>query len=239
MLLPTAEEVLAAKADAAARFGRPDALMVRMSAPIDFCVLVAPLDLDGYCALTDEQGADLATGSRNAVHRQRLWPSIEIVTEKLSKKPAAAQEVIRKLNVRAGYRPGNPSVELLADRIAKAAAGADVIPGLTREMADKLVAAHLTDELWAVEGPGPLSCVMATPEGDVWLAAQTAKHKALLETSKRIVRSQLDFALQAVIWSARPLETDLFQDQPALSRDLHAAYDILGGEGADTTSRSF
>jgi hypothetical protein len=239
VLLPTADEVLAAKADAAARFGRPEALLVRMSAPIDFAILVAPLNLDAYCQLTDEQGADLATGSLNAVHRQRLWPSIEIVTEKLARKPAAAQEIVRKLNVRAGYRPGNPSVELLADRMVRAAVDADIIPGLARAVADKIVAATPGAELWAIEGPGPLSCVMQTPEGDVWLAAQTAKHKALLETNKRIVRAQLDFALQAVVWSARVLDADLFQDQPALSRDLHAAYDILGGEGADTTSRSF
>jgi len=238
MLLPTPEQVLAAKADAAKRFGRDEVLLIRCPAPIDFCGLFAPLDLDTYCTLADEQAADVDTGNRNAVYRQRVWPSQDAVAEKLKRRPAFAEQVVRELRKRAGYMPGNSAVELLPDMLTRAAADAEVIPGLSRAAAEKLIKDGADDELWAIVGPGPLSCVMATPDGDVWLAAKTKSTEAAVRTNKRVVRSGLDFVLQAIRWSSEPLEESLLADKPALSYDLQRAYETIGGSGADATSKS-
>lgn len=238
MLLPTPEQILAAKADAEKRFGRDEALLVRCPAPIDFCGLFAPLDLDTYCTLADEQAADTDTGNRNAVYRQRLWPAQDVIAEKLRRRPAYAEQVVRELRKRAGYMPGTSAVELLPDVLARAAEDAPVIPGLSRAAAEKLIKDAPEDELWTVVGPGPLSCVMATPDGDVWLAAKTKSTEAALRTNKRVVRSGLDFVLQAVRWSAQPLEESLLADKPAFSYDLQRAYEMIGGSGADATSKS-
>ncbi len=237
MILPTPEEVLAAKTDAAARFGRDEVLLTRMAAPIDLCMLSAPLNLDAYCALADEQGHDLQTANRNVVLRRRLWPSAAIVTERLGRRPAMADKIVRALFKRAGTSVEQPVVELLADMIAKTAADADVIPGLSLTASRALLAGDEGAEMWGVTGPGGLSLVMATPDGDVWLAAQAAKQKAS-ESNARIVMSALDFALQSVKWTARPLLGDLLDDMPALCVDVRRAYDIIGGEGADATSKS-
>ena len=236
--LPSSDEVLAAKSDASSRFGSAEVLMVRMKAPIDFVILVAPLDLAGYCRMADEQVADLSTGNRNVVWRQRVWPSAEAVTALLDKRPGAADVITGKLLERAGKLPADSAVEPLLDVIARAVEAAEVIPGLTAAKAHELLEANAGDELWAVAGPGPLSLVMRTPSSETWLASQSAHRRAALETGKGVVRADLDFALEAVLWSRQPLEDVLLADKPALSTDVRRAYKTIGGEGADATVKS-
>jgi hypothetical protein len=241
VLLPTPEEVIAAKTAASTRFGRGEALLVPMHPPIDFAVLVAPLDLDAYCAMADDQANDLDTGNRNAVHRQLLWPAPDVFSKRLDRRPAMAAIVVGKLLDRAGRLPAISLVELLPDVLAHAPDGvASGVPGLDRAAAEKLIAAEPDRELWAVIGPGPLSLVMATPEGDVWLAAESAFRGKVTGNgaAKRVVRSHLDFALQAVVWSSEPLEAKLLADKPALALDIRTAYQTIGGSGADATSKS-
>lgn len=238
MQLPTPEEVLAAKGEAVKKFGKDEALLVRCPAPIDFCVLVAPLNLASYCALSDDQHADVGTGQRNALYRQLLWPARNLVEAKLGRRPAFAEEVTRALNKRAGYAAGNSEVETLEDVIKRTAKDSEVIPGLSLVAAQKLIAELEGEELWAVVGPGPLSCVMATPPGDVWLAARTKNTDTMLRTAKRVVQTSLEFVLQAVKWSREPLEDSLLNDKPALSVDLQRAYDTIGGSGAEATTKS-
>ncbi len=221
--LPSAEEVAAAKQEALARFGRAEVLLVRMKSPINFVILVAPLDLAGYCKMADEQVNDLATGNRNLVNRQRLWPAAELVIALLDKRPGAADVVTGKVLERAGKLAADSAVEPLLDALARAESDAEVIPGLSAAKARELLDADAGDELWAVSGPGPLSLVMRTPSGEAWLAAQGAHRKAALETGKGVVRSDLDFALEAVVWTRQPLEDVLLADKPALSHDFRRA----------------
>lgn len=242
MLLPTDLEIKTAKADALARFGRDEVLLVQMGAPIDFAVLVAPLDLAGYCAFADQQIEDLDTAQRNLLHARLVWPfnvgpegdrRTDAVSDRLSKRPAMAARVAGRLVKRAGRREGEPNVEPLDDVLARGAA--EVIPGLSADACRKLLADNASRELWAVTSPG-LSLVMSTPEGDVWSLARTREVDAL-KSKKGIVQSTLDIAKQAIVWSQ--VNVDMLLDNlPALSADISSAYKTMGGDAAEVTSKS-
>lgn len=236
MKRPTQEEIAAAKVDALARFGRDELLYVELPAPIGAVVLVAPFDRESYGEHSDDQRRDLQTSYRNAVHARRAWPSAAEVADLLDRRPAAASKICGKLQARAGNVPGEPRVEVLDDVIARTAPGAQVLPGLTLDAARKLLADHDGQELFAVLGPGSLSLVMVRPEGDVWLAARAARARAAA-TSKRVYETGLDSALQAVTWSATPIEA-LLDDKPAAGPDIVAAFDAMGGDAAEATSKS-
>ena len=237
MKRPTPEEIAAAKADAQARFGRSEVLEVVLSAPIDFYILVAPHDLASYEAQGEQQRQDLESSFRNAVHARRCWPDAATVTELLDRRPAAARKICERLQRRAGKLPGDVAVELLADVIARTSADGEAIPGLPRAKAVEMLEAHRDQELFTAVGPSSaLSLVMVRPEGDVFLAARTARTKALT-TGKRTISTALDFAKQAILWSAHPIDA-LLDNLPALSADITDAYEELGGEGAEATSKS-
>lgn len=248
MRLPNDGEIAAAKADAMARFGRAEILQINMAAPIDMCVLVAPWNLAAYEKQSDEQLVDAQTAYRNVAVRQRVWPMAPIdaegkvtgpdpMIERMARRPALAFKIVAKLSWRAGYRPGEPACELLSDVIARTAVGGDALPGLPRVRAEALLKdADRDAELWAVTGPGSLACVMQTPEGEVWSAAQSAWSKAAVN-KERLIASKLDFARQAVVWIERSVEAHL-DDLPAHASDICTAYERLGGDGADTTCKS-
>ncbi len=243
MKMPTPEEIAAAKADAAARFGRDAVLLVALTGTIDACLLVAPLDLKAWSKHVDAQVRDLVTSHQSLALSQRVWPSVEATLDILKRRPAAAKKISLQLYKRAGQAPGDPRVELLSDLVASASGNGEVIPGLSLAKALRLLeeAAKVDEgeeprELWAAWGPGPLSVVLTTPDPDVWLAASTADARARAK-GERIAEATLDFAKQEVVWSQRPLD-ELFDDVPAITTDLKEAYRLIGGEGAEATSKS-
>lgn len=243
-----AADLAAAKADALARFGRDELLEVTLVAPIDFAVYLAPFDFRSWCALIDAQAREPEVVKRATVMARRVWPSAEACTERFDRRPAAPGKAFALLLKRAGQIPGAPVVELMADVLARAPGDVaptpenpsprpvEVIPGLSRAKAAELLAADPEAELWSVVGPGPLSCVMATPDADVYLAAKTADQRARAK-GERIVETKLDFVRNAVQWSSRNLD-ELLGDLPAITADLRAAWDTIGGEGAEASSKS-
>lgn len=228
MTRPTPEEIATAKAEAQARFGRSELLMVEMGAPINACVLAAPFDLDSYAEHSDEQRVDLQTSLRNAAHARIVWPSPEEISTLLDKWPAAAEKVCGQLQRRAGRLVGDPKVMPLDP--------ASPPPGLTSEEAQKLLDKHQGQAVFSAVGPGTLSLVLARPDAEAWLAAKTARAKAAA-ANKRSVHTGLDFARQAIIWSSQPIDVFL-DDKPAHCADIMTAYDELGGDGAEAVSKS-
>lgn len=237
---PTPDEIATAKAEALARFGSANLELVELTHPIGFAGLFAPFGFQAWCAHVDEQARDLVTSHQRAVIRQRVWPAAGDLTVMLGRWPAAAKKIADRLYLRAGRLPGEPRVELLRDVLAAAPKEEDaILPGLSRAKAAELLRPAEGEppaELWAVVGPGPLSLVLAAPDADVYHAAQTA-HRRATEKGERLVEAKLDFVRQAVRWTAQPLDA-LLEDQPALSTDLKSAFDIMGGEGAEASSKS-
>lgn len=254
MILPTPEEITAAKVEASKLHGRDEVLLVQLSAPIDAALLFAPLGRAGWASYVDEQLRDAATSHKNLVLTQRLWPSPDEALEVLRHRPAAAKKIAGRLHQRAGQVHGEPSVELLSVAVDRAAAGnvqakaderiVDVVRGLTLARARDLLskAAEVPDggearELWLVTGPSSrLAVVMATPDADQFLAASAANLRAI-EKRERVVETRLDFAVPSVVWSREPIDA-LLEDQPAISSDLWAAYMQTGGEGAEASCKS-
>lgn len=241
MMLPKPEEVAVAKALAARVHRRDEALQVELRAPIDFCVLVAPLGFRAYCDHVDQQAKDMMTSHAGAVVGQLLWPSLDAYQARAAKRASMAAKIMRQLYTRAGKDAPDPTVELLADVVARLPADApptfDVQPGLSLQLARELLAPVDGEprELWSVVSP-LLSLVMTTPVADIFLAAQTAKARATIK-QERIVESMFDFAREAVVWSAKPIDA-LVEDRPALATDINTAYQLMGGEGADASSKS-
>jgi hypothetical protein len=233
---PAPEEIALAKADAQARFGRSELLLVELGAPILACVLLAPWDLDGYCAHTDSVAQDPETAYHNAAQARRCWPAPAELTALLDRWPAASGLLVERLMVRAGKLAGKPCITPLQELLDAAGEGAEVIPGLSRTEAQRILAAHPDQVLSAAVGPGPLSLVYAQPEGDVWLACRSAAAKAHA-SGKRLIQAELDFIRQAIVWSRQPVDA-LLDDRPALSVDMRSAYAELGGATAEATSKS-
>jgi hypothetical protein len=254
MKLPTPEEIAKAKADAFARFGRDEALLVSLSAPIDFALFVAPLNLKRYCALVDAQSRDMSTSFGAAALDALLWPDQDAWLEVAKLRPAAPRKVVVRMLARAGKDDASATVKQLADLVAAFVPGKDdaalavlapnkvrgIIPGLSADKARELLAAEAARaeprELWAIDGPG-LSCVMAAPDADVFLASNVAIERANMK-DEGITEARLGFTRDAIIWSERPLDVVL-DDKPAITSDLTKAWLTMGGEVAEATSRSF
>ena len=234
------EQIAAAKAEAAARFGRDAVEEVTVRAPVNFEGLFAPLNFRAWCGHIDEQARDIVTSWPMIALRQRIVPGAGDFSAVLSRWPAAAKKIADLLYKRAGRLPDKPRTTPLAELVAETATDApEVIPGLTRVKALELlqpVDGELPAELWAVVGPGSLSLVLASPDADVYHAAQAADRRAK-EKGERIVEAKLDFVRQAIRWSRQPIDA-LLDDLPALSTDLKTAYDAIGGDGAEATSKS-
>lgn len=246
MTVPTSKEIAEAKADAKKRFGRDELLEVLLPAPISACILVAPLDLDAYGRHVDAQTRDKGTSYSTVVLERRCWPDVEPTLGLLARWPAAAKKIAQRLYVRAGQVNGSPQTEPLADLVARlptASAGADlveVIPGLTLAKARALLEAEAATEepceLWGAWGPGALSCILAMPDADVWLAS-TAANDAARAKAERIIGSSLDFTRQAWRWGSSPIEA-LLDDKPSVASDLRLAYLAMGGDGVEASSKS-
>jgi len=236
VILPTPEQIAEAKAAATERFGRDAAMLVKLTAPVDLAVILAPLGFRAWCQMVDEQVRDVETPKRGIVLRQLLWPAAAAVIEALDRWPAATGKLLAELIKRAGQVAGDPRVTPLSELAAKAMAGGEVIPGLSVEKAKELIASSPEAELWGVVGPGALSVVMTAPDADVFLAARAAERRALVKQD-RIDETRLDFIRPLVTWSAQPLDV-MLEDKPAVVRDLKSALDDIGGEGAEATSKS-
>jgi hypothetical protein len=244
MKLPTSDEIAKAKADALVRFGRAEVLLVQLPKPINFALLVAPMNLERHNKLVDAQAHDVTTSHGPVVLDALLWPAAEEWLAVAKVRPAAPKKVVHQILKRAGREDDAAKVELLAELVAAlpppAHAEQVVIPELTAAMARKLLEAEDAKEepreLWAVFGPG-LSCVMAAPEPDVYLASQVALQNAQ-EKKEGITEARLGFTRDAIVWTSRPIDVVL-DDKPAIHSDLTHAWLTMGGEVADATSRSF
>lgn len=248
MKLPTSEEIGLAKSEALTRFGRDEVLLVKLEKPVDFACLVAPMNLARFSALIDAQERDMQTSYMPAVLDALLWPSREEWLDVAKRRAAAPRKVCHEILKRGGREDDAAKVEPLADMVAglpppakgQPAGEQLVIPGLTADKARELLDAEEGSEehreLWAVHGPG-LSCVMASPDPDVYLASQVARDRAR-EKKEGITEARLGFTRDAIVWSSSPIEKAL-DDKPAITGDLSAAWLTMGGEVAEATSRSF
>ena len=248
MKLPTPEEIATAKAEALARFGRDEVLLVQIPKPVDFALLVAPLNLARHCALVDAQAHDLTTSHGPVVLDAILWPTSAEWLGVAKRRPAAPKKVVQQMLRRAGREDDAAAVKPLAELVEALPSPAEGRPlgkqmvtrGLSAEKARALLDAEEKQEepreLWSVFGPG-LDVVMAAPEPDVYLASAVALDRAREEKSG-ITQARLGFTKDAIVWSATPIDVAL-DDKPAISGDLGAAWLTMGGEVAEATSKSF
>ena len=251
MKLPTQEEIALAKSEALVRFGRDEVLLVQLAKPVDFAMLVAPLNLERHCALVDAQAHDLTTSYGPVALDALVWPSREEWLAVAKKRAAAPRKVAQQLLRRAGREDAAASVKPLAelvgalpppavDESGKPKGVQLVAPGLSatkaRELLDAEEKLEEPRELWAVFGPG-VSVVMAAPEPDVYLASSVA-HDRAREAKSGITMARLGFTKDAIVWSSTPIDSAL-DDKPAITGDLAAAWLTMGGEVAEATSKSF
>lgn len=227
----TEEEMRSIEADGAKRF---DGRTMLVELPeFDISVVVAPFDRPGYAEHADNEERDQQTAYAAAVMSRLLWPDFATVERYRQSCAMFSQHVSLELDQEAGLGTTLASVRPLdATKPPAGLNSADASRMLTEAKA----------KLWALEDLSQdLSCVMACPPTNVWIAART-----LFDDAKRkrsgIIASMEPWLLGAVVWAREPLTVEggrgLLDRKPGLFWALRRAYLRMGGDGATVRRKS-
>ena len=254
MIEPSIAERATIVADCGKRFPGRRAVLVRMTDPIDACVVVASFDLRSYLTQVDAERASAGSAQRNAAIDRLLWcspadpaaptvdtlaatnddpqPQRRVALERLDALcevwPAAPSFVVGELELAAGLVADKPRVVPLTPGTAP--------PGLSPTDALALLAGAPTrgpGALWAVTQSNGLALVLAAPLPDVWLAAGAARDAA--ETAPARFAVLLPFLRSAVRWEPELLDGTI-ERIPFVTLRLPGAYFAMGGSAAAASS---
>jgi hypothetical protein len=227
----TEEEFRAIEADSAKRFdGRT--MMIELP-DFDAQIVVAPHSRASYALHVDAETRDLQTAYHAAALARLLWPTFGEFETLRQGCAMLCRHISTELDLEAGMEP--------TPRIVRPLDPASPPDGLSGAEAKRLMTESKV-KLWSVEKPGVgLSCVMATPVTNTWLAAKTMYDDALRK-NEGIIAGMEPYIVGSVVWSRVPLVSEdgrgLLDLKPGLFWTLHLAYERMGGAGATVRRKS-
>ncbi len=202
MIAPSAEEILAIKAEARKRFGSDRVARVALGAPFDLVVCLAPLSL-ASAAEYDDAGKVNAENARSAMLVERvLFPSQEKLDEIRSAPSTAALDALVDKQFCGLMGFGHDGGDVLAAPLS----ALNAPPGFAspKEVAAKvaaLIAAHPGSTPWSIyHGGSGLSCILRQPISDVW-ATIAHKLSTVIKSGRGSLVAALPFARDLCVWA--------------------------------------